>query len=375
VTRIGILARSKPSFGGTYQYTLSMIEALKLIPNTEYTLFVSAANDAYDHLGLPMVALPSTLSVAGRLIARAWQPSLGLFHGVDKVIAPIYSPYLLCSGRPFVFTLHDLQERHYPAYFSVPQRVWRHFMSGSMTRAATRIICESHYVKRDMMRYLHVDERKVAVIPAPPVSAFRDVDVSPDRLAGVKEKFGLGEQFLFYPAQFWHHKNHRRLVEAFALLAARHEQCQLVFTGQKAWEHDRVFARVEELGLSARVRHVGYLATAELAALYKLATIVVVPTLFESISIPVYEAFLTGTPVCASNVVALPEQIGDAGLLFDPTSPADMAEKIDTVLRDPVLRLDLVRRGTERIRLLTLDRYALQLREVLDQVQPASPGV
>jgi len=374
VTRVGIVACSRPSFGGTFPYTLSMIEALKLIPDHEYTLFVPAANDAYATLGLPILTLPPTVSAAWRPIARALLPSFGLFQGVDKVIAPIYSPHLLSSSRPFVFTLHDLQERYYPAYFTVAQRVWRHFMNTSMTRAASRIICESQYVKRDITQYLRVDERKVVVIPAPPVSAFRDVDPSPSRLAAIKDKFHLGDRFLLYPAQFWPHKNHRRLVEAFALLAGRHETCQLVFTGQRAREHDRVFARVGELGLHARVLGLGYLTTEELAAVYRLATIVVVPTLFESISIPVYEAFLAGTAVCASNVVALPEQIGDAGLLFDPTSPRDIAEKIETVLCDPRLRLELTRRGRERIQLLTLDHYALQLREVLDQVQPASRG-
>lgn len=368
MTRVGILASSKPSFGGSFQYTLSMIEALRLIPNNEYTLFVSAANNAYAHLRLPTVNLPSGLSAASRRVAQSLRPSVGLFHGVDKVIAPIYSPYLLASSRPFVFTLHDLQERYYPAYFSVAQRSWRRLMSTSLTRAAARIICESDHVKMDIIRYLHVDERKIAVIPAPPVSAFRDEDVSPDRLATVKGTLLLADQFLFYPAQFWPHKNHARLVEAFALLASRHERCQLVFTGQKAHDFDRVFARVAELGLGARVRHLGYLSTEELAAVYKLATIVVVPTLFESISIPVYEAFLAGTPVCASKVVALPEQIGDAGLLFDPTSPEDIAERIDAVLRDPVLSGELVRRGRERMRLLTIDRYALQLQELLDQV-------
>lgn len=60
-----------------------------------------------------------------------------------------------------------------------------------------------------------------------------------------------------------------------------------------------------------------------------------IATLFESISIPVYEAFSVGTAVCASNVVALPEQVGDAGLLFDPQSTDDITEKICALLVSP----------------------------------------
>ena len=173
---------------------------------------------------------------------------------------------------------------------------------------------------------------------------------------------------LFYPAQFWPHKNHHRLVEALAILVEKHERCQLILTGKETYEYQRVFAQIRALRLEARVRHLGYLSTEELAAVYKLATVVVLPTLFESISIPVYEAFMIGVPVCASNVVALPEQIGDAGLLFDPTSPEDIAEKVDRLLRDGALRAELVRRGRERVRSLTRERYALQLQGILDQV-------
>ena len=79
------------------------------------------------------------------------------------------------------------------------------------------------------------------------------------------------------------------------------------------------------------------------------ATVAAIPTLFESISIPVYEAFSVGTAVCASNVVALPEQIGDAGLLFDPESADEIAAAISRLLGDPALRRTLVERGFQRM--------------------------
>jgi glycosyltransferase involved in cell wall biosynthesis len=112
----------------------------------------------------------------------------------------------------------------------------------------------------------------------------------------------------------------------------------------------------------------GYVDTDTMAAVLLRATIVVVPTLFESISIPVYEAFRMGVPVCASNVVALPEQIGDAGVLFDPFSVDDMARKISSLLDDAPMRAELVRRGTARIAGLTMERYAAELAELLDSV-------
>lgn len=72
----------------------------------------------------------------------------------------------------------------------------------------------------------------------------------------------------------------------------------------------------------------GYVPQEDMPYLYKLSSALVMPTLFESVSMPIWEAFSLGVPVVSSNVCALPEQVGDAGLLFDPYNIEDIAEKI-----------------------------------------------
>src|SRR5277367_4479662 len=114
--RIGIVAVSTPLKGGTFQYTLSMIDALRRLPEHDYTIFTTRENHHYNDLNLPIVYLPSFLTTALRFVAvRMFGFNrLGLFCGVDKVVAPIYTTRLLASSRPFAFTLHDLQERYFP---------------------------------------------------------------------------------------------------------------------------------------------------------------------------------------------------------------------------------------------------------------------
>ena len=296
---IGILAVCEPQFGGTFQYTLSMIEALRLIPEHRYTLFTTKANHWYDDLGLPIKRLPGAANVLVQAIARPLgsKSSLGLFSEVEKVIAPIYSSYLLASSRAFAFTLHDLQEEYFPQYLSYKQRVWRFIINRLLARAATRIICESTNVKGDIQRYLRVEPDRIAVIPAPPVSLFRDVASDQIHLQEVRQRLSLPPQYLFYPAQFNPHKNHARLIDAFALVARQYPDCHLVLTGAIRLEFSSVMSRVKEKGLESRVRHLGQIDVLDLVAAYKLATLVVVPTLFESISIPIYEAFSCGSPV------------------------------------------------------------------------------
>lgn len=363
MTKIGILATARQRNGGTLLYTLSMIEALRRLPQDRYqwTLFTPQDNHEYDDLGLPIVRLPGGLAIAAARLGGK-DP----FGTVDKVVAPIYSTVLLITRRPFAFTLHDLQEKYYPENFSLATRAWRHTTNRLLTARASYIVCESNFVQRDIVRYFNVPSSRIAVVPAPPVSTLSNCQLDADGLATVRRRIDLPERYVFYPAQFWPHKNHRRLVEAFAHVAETHPNCFLVLTGKERDEYENVFKRVRELGLTSRIRHLGYVEQAELAALYRCATVIAVPTLFESISLPVYEAFSVGTAVCASNVVALPEQIGDAGLLFDPCSVGDIAEKISRLLGAPDLRQQLIERGRRRMMSVTHEDYARRLGEIID---------
>ena len=156
------------------------------------------------------------------------------------------------------------------------------------------------------------------MVQSPPPRDLLDTTFSDEQLAMVRNKYHLPDRYLFYPAQFWLHKNHLRLVEAFRLVADRFTDVHLVLTGMKANDYPRVMAKIAELSLTGRVLHLGYIDYEDMAGIYKLSAMLIMPTLFESVSMPVYEAFALKVPVCAANVVALPEQIGDAGVLFDP---------------------------------------------------------
>ncbi len=372
MTHIAVLALAQERHGGTLLYTRSMIEALKLLPPKRYrlTLHTTADNACYDDCGLAIVRMPEP----ARLVASRWLRGIDPFEDADCVIAPIYSTILLATRKPFVFTLHDLQEKHYPEHFGAATRAWRHLTNRLLTAHAARVICESRFVRNDIVAHFGIPAARIAVVPAPPIASIRAAQSSAAEVAAVKAKLDLPDRYVFYPAQFWPHKNHLRLVDAFARIAPDFPDCRLVLTGKQRDEYERVFARVRELGLADRVQHLGYIEASELAVVYQCATVVAVPTLFESISIPVYEAFSIGTAVCASNVVALPEQIGDAGLLFDPTSPQDIAAAIDRLLGDPALRSTLVERGFRRMAEVTHANYAERLGGIVDAVTASGAG-
>jgi len=101
--------------------------------------------------------------------------------------------------------------------------------------------------------------------------------------------------------------------------------------------------------------------------LYKLSTALVMPTLFESVSLPIWEAFYLGALVVSSNVCALTEQVRDAGLLFEPHNIEDMAEKIYKIWIDDEIRKSLIEKGFKRIKNMTLENYAKEWTKVIDE--------
>jgi glycosyltransferase involved in cell wall biosynthesis len=369
-TRLGVVALAGPDNGGTYQYTLSTLQALRHTTGFAVTLYGNPDNPDFRRLGFPIVPFSETRKqqlralAAYRLRMRQGDP----FASEDILLAPIYVLALLHTSKPFAYTLHDLQERYYPKNFTRLQRTWRHQIHHALLARAHRVICESRHVQTDIVRFFRVAEGKVAVMPAPPQTQFL-LAQGGEQLAAARARLKLPERFLFYPAQFWAHKNHLRLIEAFAGVAAEVDDAKLVLTGKPRDQYAAVIAAVQSSGLSEKVMHLGFLETADLRSVYQLATALVMPSLFESVSIPIYEAFQVGTPVAASDILAIPEQVGDAALLFDPTSVASIRQAMLTLLRDPQAASVLGERGKARMSAMTPERYGAELQGVLSQLQ------
>jgi glycosyltransferase involved in cell wall biosynthesis len=167
---------------------------------------------------------------------------------------------------------------------------------------------------------------------------------------------------VIYPAQTWPHKNHINLLKAVAILRDRGLNVPLVFTGRRNAAAARIDRAIDELNLRALVTWLGFVEPDELMSALASADALVVPSRFEAASGPVWEAFAAGVPAACSAVTSLPEQLGDAGILFDPDDPADIAEAIRRLWCDEALRSALVNRGRERVAQFSWDRTALTFR-------------
>ena len=364
--KLGVLVLAGPDNGGTYQYTLSMLQALRHVEGFDITIHGDAENPDLIKTGYPISPFAESRldQLAGLAVDRLSLRLSDPFIAEDIILAPIYSLSLLRTKKPYAFALHDLQEKYYPENFSWWRRAGRHQIYHALLRRAERVICESRYVKNDIVRFFAAEAGRIAVIPAPPQLQFSSPQ-SEVQLEAVRARLQLPRRFLFYPAQFWPHKNHLRLLEAFRSVVNEVPDLGLVLTGKKRDAYADVMHAVERLGLAKHVHHLGYIALDELQAVYQLASALVMPSLFESVSIPIYEAFQLGVPVIASGILAIPEQVGDAARLFDPTDVASIRDAVLEVIQNPELARQLAERGRARMSQMSLARYGAQLQELL----------
>jgi glycosyltransferase involved in cell wall biosynthesis len=156
---------------------------------------------------------------------------------------------------------------------------------------------------------------------------------------------------MYYPANFWLHKNHEILMIAYSMFVSRNPDCtmDLVLTGALDDAQRGLEDHVRRMGLESRVHFLGYLSEEQLSAVWEGCSFLIFPSLYEGFGIPVLEAMQFGKPVLCSHVTSLPEVAGDAALYFDPEKPRDIVRCIEKIVENKELYADLVRRGYERL--------------------------
>jgi len=308
-------------------------------------------------------------SVVGRLVPQNQWPSVAISNGFYESLGcdVLHFPtqgFRLCS-LPTIYNPHDLQHLHYPQFFSPEELAYREVTYRTACRLSHTVVVGSEWIQQDVVRQFGVTPDKVQVIPwASPTVQYPAI--SDEAIRDARERLGLPPAYALYPAVTWPHKNHLRLFEALAYLRdTRGVIVPLVCTGAKYQPHwPKVQERIRELRLESQVRFLGFLSELDLRAVYRLSQFLVLPTLFEADSCPIHEAWSEGIPVASSNHTALPEQVGNAGLLFDAADVTTMADAIHRMASEADLRHRLVDLGRQRMKDFDWARTATAYRAV-----------
>jgi glycosyltransferase involved in cell wall biosynthesis len=387
--KVGIFFNARRSQGGLYQYALTLVDCLcRFAPEFDYVLYHITLEE------LPKLSLgqnwryvrPSPNAVKLRLFLEALLLELArLGIRIPFPLIPEFSEirhdqvdvmlYVKPGVYPFqwsyrsIFPIHDLQHRLQPEFPEVAargeDRRREYFYTRSIPRASA-ILTDSETGSEDVVACYGADRRKLFALPyiAP---TFIDSQLTAEFLHQVKQKYSLPSEYFFYPAAFWQHKNHARLIKAFAEIVRQHQvRIPLILAGSPRLEYPKLTELANSLEISDMVHFIGYVPDEDMPALYRQALALVMPTFFGPTNIPVLEAWMAGCAVVTSNLRGIREQVGDAGLLVEPRSEHSIATTLWSLYESPQLRAELIERGKNRVVNWTPQKFARKLTDVIN---------
>ena len=290
-------------------------------------------------------------------------------QGVELVFSPIYNTFLVELGLPTAIAVHDVQhliQPHFPE--SRDGGLWErseYVLRNAARNEHTMIVAESETGRDDLLEcYAEygLTADRIAIVPYTIPPHLR-VDAAGDELRRVREKYPLPDRYLFYPAYFFQHKNHARLIEALGVIRLRTgERIPLVLSGAYGDEEStrtyrEMMLTAERVGVVDQLTYLGWVPDEDMTGLYAGAAALVMPSFFGPTNVPLIEAWAMGCPVVTSDIRGIRQMCGDAALLVAPGSMDDIAVAMESVWNDAPLAAGLVERGRRRAELFSPARF------------------
>ena len=411
--KIGVFFSAAPSGGGVYQHQTTFLDMLKKRKNNNFVIITSDEQiihryrnelrildlSTYSRLLKPIKLILFFLrkisnkekllrdkninttqkinhvkKISISIIERIYYQLLHLLlvvKGIKLIIYPGPFEISFKLNIPYVFTVYDLQHRIQPEFPEVSTNgvfEEREYRYSNALPNALAIIADSQVGKEDIVNLYHINPDKIFVFPYLPPTYLND-KLTLNELNKVKSKYNLPDTYIFYPANFWHHKNHQLIIKAIALLKEKDLFIHAVFVGSKMdrWSgFKKAMDLARNLDVINQVHYLGYVENEEMSALYKLSVGLVMPTFFGPTNIPYLEAFYLDCPIITSDIRGIREQVKDAAILVDPTSPEELAKAIVKLLKDKELRNRLIKNGHKVLDAWTYNDFSTELNRLLD---------
>ena len=261
---------------------------------------------------------------------------------------------------PVVLSVHDISFETHPEFFAPIECARLRFTIPVAVRRAAHILTLSECSRVEIIEHYRVAPERISVTPLAAAATFRAVS-DPGSLRPAATALGVTEPYILAVGNLQPRKNLERLLSAYAgLRRAGKTEHRLVLVGQKAYRSSAMLDRLRELDLQSHVTMTGYVTDQQLLALYNLADVFVYASLFEGFGLPILEAMACGTPVITSNLASMPEVAGDAAVLVDPLSEAEIGAAILRLTASPDVRRRMRERGIEHAAAFSWRRVAAE---------------
>ncbi len=313
----------------------------------------------------------------GARLAASWTPS---HHPLEQFTLPLelarlridllHSPDFIPPRRGAyrrVITVHDLNFLYYPHFLTADSRRYYNDQIGRAVTQADHISADSHATKLDLIKLLNVPAGKISVVWLAPSDLYRPMEAA--ALDEARRRLRLPDQFILFVGTLEPRKNVAGLLRAYRRLLERGERrADLVLAGSRGWLFDETRALIDQLRLTDRVRWIDSPTDRELAALYNLAAVFVLPSHYEGFGLTLLEAMACGAPAVISDRGSLPEIAGGASIVIDPDDPAQLAEALQRILGDAATADELRAKGFERVTAFSWERCARETLAIYERV-------
>jgi len=218
--------------------------------------------------------------------------------------------------------LPEFPEISHDAQFFIREDMYRKCLNKAFS-----VIVDSDYGKSRVINKYLLDSERVEVLK------FLPAIQQEKEFVDIRKKYNIANQYIFYPAQFWPHKNHIYIVESLSILKWQYGICvSVVFTGSDKGTLDHVMAVAEKLKVKDLVYYLGFVESNIMPLLYKQSIALVMPTYLGPTNIPPLEALSYGVPICYSDKQSFREQLRDAAFYMDLDKPSSLSGYIKQIL-------------------------------------------
>ena len=251
---------------------------------------------------------------------------------------------LAVHGYPFIVSNWDvghLSMQAFPEVSNNDSFKRREYWYNTTIKKALAVFCESEAGKEELIHYTRLNPERIHIVPLfPGAIANINVDTADQELL-LKNLNLSTRQFFFYPAQFWAHKNHFHLIEAFEMFQTKYPDVKLVLTGSDKGNQKYIFELIKEKGLTSSIFNTGFVSNEELYTMYRHSIALVMPTFLGPTNMPLLEAVALDCPVLCSDLKGHREQLGSGAGYFNP-SESDSIYQAMEMMMDPSYRSNII---------------------------------
>ena len=251
------------------------------------------------------------------------------------------------SKTPYIFTLWDLGHLDIPEFPEVSHEMrfeLREFNFTKSLKKALKVIVDLEYGKRNVIKKYNLNENRVEVLKFLPNIR----KIQPNHTIDIRQKYNLKNEYIFYPAQFWAHKNHIYILKALKILREQNGiDIDAVFSGSDKGNLEFILNKAKEFGVEDLIHYIGFAPNDEIPLLYMQSLALVMPTYLGPTNIPPLEAFVYDTPVCYSDTPFFREQLDDAVFFMDLNDPHSLIKNLLTIKNDKEITKVKINKGKE----------------------------